>query len=153
MFFKLVIIFCQVYWILGNHHLVPLIIPPDTVESLDLLSSDECRQQCGILANNDHVFASTKGSEDHTSGWHSLDRVKRKLDLKEPEKIKSTTNRHRLSTILASMDIPAKDREYFYKHMGHSEKINSTIYQAPLAVKEITNVGKHILNIDEGRLF
>ena len=53
--------------------------------------------------------------------------------------------------MLASMDIPEKDRELFHKHMVHSEKFNATIYQAPLAVKEVTNVGKHILKIDEGR--
>ena len=136
---------------LGNHHLVPLLIPPDTVEALDLLSSQECRRHCGIVENDNHVFSNTKNSEDHTSGWHSLHRLKQKLPLAEPEKIKSTSNRHRLSTILASMDIPKKDRELFYKHMRHSEKINATIYQAPLAVKEVTNVGKHILKIDEGR--
>ena len=52
---------------------------------------------------------------------------------------------------IASLDITKKDRELYYKHMEHSEKINATIYQAPLAVKEVTNVGKHILKIDEGR--
>ena len=75
---------------LGNHHLVPLLIPPDTVEALDLLSSQECRRHCGIVEDNNHVFSNTKNSEDHTSGWHSLHRLKQKLPLAEPEKIKST---------------------------------------------------------------
>ena len=35
--------------------------------------------------------------------------------------------------------------------MGHSEKIKARIYQAALAVKEVTNYGKHILKIEEGR--
>ena len=58
--------------------------------------------------------------------------------------MKSSSNRHRLSTLLASMDISPRDRELFYKHMGHSEKINQKIYQAPAAIMEIIKVGKHV---------
>ena len=129
---------------------MPLIIPPDVVDAMNLLESAEVRNACGVDPNNQYIFANTKYSEDHASGWHSLHRIIGKLSLKEPEKIKSTSNRHRLSTILASMDISKKDRALFYKHMGHSEKINQTIYQAPATVMEVTGVGKHLQMIDEG---
>ena len=56
----------------GNHNFVPLIIPPDTVPALELLASKQCRINCGVSLDNDFVFANTKYSEDHTSGWHSL---------------------------------------------------------------------------------
>ena len=130
---------------------MPLIIPPDVVPALDLLSSKLFRDQCGITEDNQYLFPNTKGSEDHTSGWHSLHRIMDQLPLKEPKKIKSTSNRHRISTILASMDITKQVRALFYKHMGHSEKINQTIYQTPAAVMELTHVGRHILEIDNGR--
>ena len=76
-----------------------------------------------------------------------------KLQLKHPEKIKSTTNRHRLSTIMASMDLTEQDRESVYPHMGHSKTINQTIYQAPPAVMELTRVGRRTVEIDEGNYF
>ena len=129
---------------------MPLIIPEDTVAALDLLESVEIRNMCGIVPENNYLFANTKNSEDHTSGWHSLHRIIEKLPLKEPQKIKSTANRHRISTILASLDITDKERELFYKHMGHSDKINQTIYQTPLALMEVTKVGKHLDKIDKG---
>ena len=130
--------------------MVPLIIPPHSVEVLHLLASPECRGNCRINADNPYVFANTKSCEDHTSGWHSLHRLMEKIDLKHPHKIKSSSNRHRLNTILASMDPSQEERARFYSHMGHSAKINETIYQAPPAVMELTQVGKHIMEIDQG---
>ena len=53
-----------------------------------------------------------------------------------------------MSTVFSSMDISRNDREYIYKHLGHSEQINKNVYQCPMAVKEITVVGKKLLDID-----
>ncbi|XP_057297360.1 uncharacterized protein LOC130627280 [Hydractinia symbiolongicarpus] len=88
----------------GNKHLVPLLIPKETEAALDLLSSPDYRKIAGISVDNPSVFANTRQSEDHTSGWHSLHSIMENLPLKEPEKTKSTANRHRISTLLASMD-------------------------------------------------
>ena len=100
----------------GNNHLVPLLIPEDTVECLDVLADKEYRQQADIVQDNLYLFANTRQSEEHTSGWHSLHRIMDKLPLKDPKKIKSSSNRHRISTLLASMDISPRDRDLFYKH-------------------------------------
>ena len=114
----------------GNRHLVPLIIPPDTVAALDMLASKECRKACcEIVGDNEYLFANTRASKDHTSGWHSLHRIMDKLQLKHPEKIKSTTNRHLLSTIMALMDLTEQDRESVYAHMGHSK--TARLYTKP----------------------
>ena len=143
--------FC--FGLAGNRHLVPLIIPSDTVAALDMLAFKECRKACEIVDDNEYLFANTRASNDHTSGWHSLHRIMDKLQLKHPEKIKSTTNRHRLSTIMASMDLTEQDRGSVYAHMEHSKTINQTIYQVPPAVMELTRVGRRIVEIDEGNYF
>ena len=140
----------MIIFVLGNHHLVPLLIPPDTAAALDLLVQETSRGVSNISESNKYIFANTRYSEDHTSGWHSLKRICDKLPLKHPEKIRSSTNRHRLSTILAAMDLSQQERERVYSHLGHSEKINQTIYQAPPAVMEITTVGRQLVDIDEG---
>ena len=44
--------------------------------------------------------------------------------------------------------ITYKDREWLYKHMGHSEEINQCRYQAPPAIMELAKVAKHLVEID-----
>lgn len=65
----------------------------------------------------------------------------------------ATKNRHRISTIYASLDIPRNDGRFFYDHMGHSEQINKDIYQAPLALMEVIKVGKSLKQIDDGKYY
>ena len=104
-----------------------------------------------IGINNSYLFASTRHSEVHVSGWHALNNVCSKLHLKEPAKMKSTSNRHRVSTLFAALDLSKAERNHFYKHMEHSQAINQQIYQAPLAVVEVTKIGKRLLDIDQGK--
>nr|XP_054772048.1 uncharacterized protein LOC129280013 [Lytechinus pictus] len=107
--------------------LVPILFPKDTVEPLKVLSSEEVRSSVGISSENKFLFPSTT-SDDHVSGWHVLDSICRKLNLGKMVK---------------------EDRPYIYRHLGHSEEINRDVYQDPLAVKELTVVGKRLLQIDE----
>jgi len=48
-------------------------------------------------------------------------------NVQHPEQQTATKSRRRISTLYAVMDVPTKERQYFYKHMGHSEKINENI--------------------------
>ena len=102
-------------------------------------------------ANNIYLFASTKQSDEHVSGWHAVHYVIDKLTLEQPNLIKATTNRHRVSTLFSTLDVSAQDRELFYRHMGHSSKMNVETYQAPPALQMITKVGPHLINFDSSR--
>ena len=44
----------------GNRHLLPLLIPTDTIAALDMLANHQCRQQAGVRDDNDYLFANTK---------------------------------------------------------------------------------------------
>ena len=132
----------------GNNHLVPVLIPPDTLPALRRLANPEVRKDLGILTDNIFLFASTRQSEGHTSGWHAVHNVMDTLTLKKPNNLKATSNRHRVSTLFSALDLPKRDREIFFKHMGHSADVNEETYQVPPAVQEITRVGKHLLSID-----
>ena len=37
--------------------------------------------------------------------------------------------------------------------MGHSEKVNHDVYQASLAIQQMTKVGKQLMTIDKGKRF
>ena len=69
-----------------------------------------------------------------------------------PAKFTATKNRHRVSTLYAMLDLPARERDLFYSHMGHSKDINETVYQTPAALMEVLKVGKHLTNIDKGKI-
>ncbi|XP_065667007.1 uncharacterized protein LOC136087619 [Hydra vulgaris] len=107
---------------------VPVLIPPD----------------------NKYLFACTKNSDSHTSGWSAIHSIALKLDLKKPENFKATGNRHYISTIFSELDLPESDRELFYTHMGHSKDTNKNTYQTPQAMRTITHIGSRLLEIEGG---
>ena len=130
-----------------------MLLPPDSVDAMRKLASKDFRVTGGVSLTNNFLFASSHGSEEHVSGWHALNSICKRLSLHSSEHLIATNNRHRISTLFASLDLPRQHRELFYTHMGHSEKMNQDVYQAPLAIQEITKVGRCLLEIDEGNLF
>lgn len=133
----------------GNNHLVPLIFPPDTIDAIRILCDQSLRLKVGVQENNKYVFPSLS-SENHVSGWHAVykmcNHIKERLE--NVKTLTATANRHRVSTLFAMQDLPNQDREWFYRHMGHSEATNECRYQAPPAIMELTKVAKHLVNID-----
>ena len=134
----------------GTNHLVPVLFPTDAVKPVQLLCDQEVRASAGIQPTNDYIFACTQMSQDHVGGWHALQNVCSNITLVSKSNINATKNRHRISDIYASLDLPDTDLDLFYKHMGHSSAINKTIYQTPLAIQEVTRVGIHLHQIDRG---
>lgn len=124
----------------GANHLVPVIVPPDTVRALEKLADADLRRTCGVKNDNVYLFPSTLSSEGHVSGWHAINTLCEKAGV-PPKEITATKMRHFTSTLYASLDIPEDKRSAFYRHMGHSKSINETIYQTPLAEVEIRDVG------------
>ena len=137
----------------GVNHLVPVFIPIDTVAAMKLLANEQVRKDAGVLEDNPYIFPSTQSSENHCSGWHSLDNVCSRLPLSNRERINGTANRHRLSTLIAGLGLSEADMSLAYEHFGHSEKINKTIYQAPPAHQQLLSTGKHLSALDDGELY
>lgn len=136
-----------------NTHLVPIIYPLDTLKSLEILSDPVIRKQATVEPSNPYLFPSTRNSEFHLSGWHGFDNICKKVDLKEPQNITFTKNRHLISSLYSIMELPEDQRSSFYDHMGHSESMNKDRYQCPPAVQELTRVGKVLHTIDNGIYF
>jgi hypothetical protein len=126
--------------------LVPVLIPKDCWRALKILVDVEVRREVGINPHNDFVFANTKNSLGHVTGWDCVERMSQGAGLER--RMNATGMRHYISTEYALLDVAPRDRELFYKHMGHSEKINENIYQCPPAVREITHVGKILAKVD-----
>ena len=137
----------------GNRHIVSVMFPKDTVCALNKLADPKLRSNAGVAERNEFLFPSTQNSELNVSGWHSLKFVCGELQLENSTLINATNNRHRVSTLYAALDLPRKDRELFYSHMGHSESMNRDVYQAPLALMGITKTGKQLLQIEKSKFF
>ena len=83
----------------GNNHLVPILIPPDTMPSLIKLADPHVRKikladrhvrsEVNVLKSNTYLFAVTKLSEGHTSGWHAVHNIIKIILGKKPRKYKS----------------------------------------------------------------
>uniref|UniRef100_K1PSU4 Uncharacterized protein n=1 Tax=Magallana gigas TaxID=29159 RepID=K1PSU4_MAGGI len=126
--------------------LVPVIIPTDCLKALNVLVDVEVRRAVGINPNNNFVFPNTKNSMGHVVGWDCVNRMCQEAGLEK--RMNATSMRHYVATEYALLDVAARDRDLFYKHMGHSETINENIYQCPPAVREITHVGRVLGQMD-----
>ena len=129
-----------------------MLIPLDTYDAIRKLVDPETREQAGVRKGNPYLFPSTQDSDGHISGWHAINSIAKQAGVANIALITATKNRHRISTLYASQDIPEAQRHVFYKHMGHSENINKNVYQSPLALMEITHVGKHLTSFDDGNV-
>jgi hypothetical protein len=134
----------------GINHIVPILFPPDTVTAMNKLSDVSIRAAAGVHNDSKYVFPSTKLSLVHVSGWHAVNRVAVAAGVAHPELMNATKMRHYISTLYAARDVPENSRQIFYKHMGHSDKVNQHVYQAPLSHQEITHAGFHLKEIDNG---
>jgi hypothetical protein len=136
----------------GINHLVPVIVPTDTVPALQKLADIEMRKECGILEDNPYLFPSSQSSEGHASGWHTISRVCESAGVQQSE-VTATKMRYLASTLYAGLDIPEAKRHAFYRHMGHSQTINENIYEAPLAEVEVREVGAILTQFGENLIF
>ena len=131
-----------------GHKQVPVFIPPDLVPAMEFLCSAEVRKESDVAADNDYVFPSTKGSDNHVSGWHALMACCKKGNLEG--KVTGTMNRHRVSTLIGALGLPESEQQLAFDHFGHSGDINRNIYQVPQAERQLASTGKYLQMIDKG---
>lgn len=133
----------------GNH-LVPVLIPSDCLKGLDIISNTDTREIAGVSDSNTYLFPNTNKSPDHVIGWDATNKMCLEAGVCNPNQLTASKQRHRISTIYCALGAPENEREYFYKHMGHTKDVNLGTYQYPLPIMEITKVGRHLQNIDKG---
>ena len=111
---------------------VPLLIPRDLIPALNIISKH--RTDFGITKTNIFLFAS-KNSESHSSGWHAVHEVSSGASLSRP--ITATQNRHWLSSVYASLDMPETTRKIYLDQISHSWKIDTENYLMPQGLRHV----------------
>ena len=133
----------------GSDHLVPVIFPPETIKAMRYLTRQETRKYAGVHENNIYIFASTHKSLSHADGWHCINDMLKRICLKGA--INATKNRHRIASILTKLQLPENEMQLIYKHFGHSERINQTVYQAPAGSLQLKSTARHLLQINSSK--
>jgi len=110
------------------------------------------RNNCGVHSDNKYVFPYGQQSQDHVVGWHEIRKMCLEAKVAQPHLVTANRVRHRAATIHATADYSEKEKEAFYKHMGHSKDIDAKVYQCPLGVTEVCKVGKYFVDLDSGTL-
>ena len=132
----------------GNKDVVPLLIPMDCVVGIRKLM--DMRAEVGISDNNKYVFPYSQQSLDHVCGWKEMKSVCKLAGVVQPQLINANKIRHRAATIHAGLAASEQQRKAFFRHMGHSQRVDEQVYQCPLAVDEVRLVGRYLESIDNG---
>ena len=133
----------------GADHLVPVMFPVETLQAMRYLTNENVRREAGVLPTNNYVFPSLKKSGGHASGWHSINYILKKLCMKGV--INATLNRHRVTSLLAKLQLSEKENELIFKHFGHSENMNKNKYQAAAGSLQLKTMGKRLQEIKSGK--
>ena len=131
----------------GNK-LVDIIVTKECIAALNILTDDVVWDRAGVSTSNPFIFAWTEQSSTHCGGWDARKYVASKANIDCPE-LTATGQRVKLSTSYASLDVEDKDRELFYKHMGHTASVYKGKYQRPLALQTLEKIGPVLLYEDE----
>jgi hypothetical protein len=134
----------------GNR-MVPVIIPQDVVEGMQIIIDSDRRREVGVSSKNQFAFANTGLSSNHILGWPCINNLCKNAGVKQPNLLTATKQRHRLSTEFASLDLTEGERKLFFDHLGHEAQVNEHTYQHPLAYRELTTVGKQLVKFDGGK--
>ena len=125
---------------------VPILIPKDICPAIELLMTH--RTEYGICTNNPFVFP-TKASTNHCSGWHAVYAITHLV----PVNLNATLNRHRISTLYASMDMSPADSKIYFEHISHSANVSVENYRCPPGLRETVVMGRLLTEVDEGNFF
>ena len=129
--------------------LVPLLIVNDCWKAMEILTDPEIRKQAHVYLENKFVFPLTRFSTGHVFGWQAVEKCCHLAGL--DNSITATSMRHYVATVYAGLEVSDEERKRFYDHMGHTEAINKDVYQSPLAIKEVTQVGRFLHQLDRGK--
>ena len=65
-----------------NNHLVPVLIPRDTVPAIQRIADPKFRRKAGVSPTNNFLFAMCRDQEDgHLLGWHAVHEICTSLQL------------------------------------------------------------------------
>ncbi|XP_013383013.2 uncharacterized protein LOC106153550 [Lingula anatina] len=130
---------------------VPVLLPPDLYDLLELLASEEVRKAVQV-DNSPYLFPNF--GDGVVRAVESLSKVvdslKRKLQ--DPSSIKATRLRKYLATTLQVFSLEAYELEWVASHLGHTMHVHKDYYRMMSTTIEKTKMAKLMVLSESGNL-
>ena len=126
---------------------VPVMVPLDIFAAVQKLIS--VRIEVGINSANKYIFAAGHNSRGYALGSQAIQRVCKAAGITGT--LTATSNRRRVSTLIALLTLSDRERETVYRHFGHSEWMNQNVYQSPEGIQEVLTMGQCLEKLDESK--
>ena len=123
----------SVAFVMGKgSQLLPVFFPSMCEEVLEMLADYNIRQDAGVSASNEFLFAYTDASVEGAVGYNDIRDICREIGIST---ITATGMRHRASTALWGMDASDEQVNCFMEHIGHEKEMDKNVYACPPALR------------------
>jgi len=86
---------------------------------MQYLVNPEVRENANVSFTNKYIFLSVEKSQNHTSGWHSINDML--IRISREGCVNATRNHHRVASLLSKLQLTEKEKQLIFKHFGHSQ--------------------------------
>jgi len=131
---------------------VPLLMTSEQKSAVDLLSNQQLRSNAGVSADNEFVFAATKGSMNHIRGNDVLRNHAALCGAHNPADLTSTNLRKHIATLSQVMNLQRHELDQLASFMGHNIDIHREYYRLPNDVLQTAKVAKILLAMEKGQI-
>ena len=129
---------------------VPVLITPLMRESLDTLT--EKREECGVLKENDYLFA-LPHSIHYLRGSDCIRQfVNECKDIRNPQALTSTKLRKHIATLSAVLNLKTTELDQLADFLGHNIAVHRQHYRLPEGTLQLAKISKVLLALEQGRL-
>lgn len=129
---------------------VPVLLSPLMKESLDVLN--ETRQVCGVLKENEYLFA-LPHSVHYLRGSDCIRQfVSECSEIKNPAALTSTKLRKHIATLSTVLNLKTTELDQLADFLGHNIAVHRKHYRLPEGTLQLAKVSKVLLALEQGRL-
>lgn len=128
---------------------VAVLLNPDITKALEMLI--EKRAQCGVLQENEFLFAIPKCSS-YYRGHDCLKRFAAECGATHPEYLRSTQLRKQVATTSQILNLKNNELDQLADFLGHNINVHREYYRLPEATIQVTKISKLLLALEKGKL-
>ncbi|XP_039537928.1 uncharacterized protein LOC120486138 isoform X3 [Pimephales promelas] len=129
---------------------VPVLLTPLMRESLDALT--ECREVCGVLKDNEYLFALPQSAHYLRACDCMRQFVSECGDIKNPQALKSIQLRKHIATLSTVLNLKTTELDQLADFLGHNIAVHRKHYRLPESTLQLAKVSKVLLAMEQGRL-
>lgn len=128
---------------------VAVLLTPDMTNALNLML--EVRQECGVPAENDYLFAIPK-CLTYYHGHKYIKRDSNHCGAKKPELLRSTKLRKSMATTSQILNLKHNELDQLADFLGHDIRVHREYYRLSDRTIQTTKIAKLLIALEKGKL-